>query len=114
MIITRLAPPQRTRLQEIRSQEKPRRLRTGGKLCNSSGGASNQFYYSSNNSNHHDIQLQALESSTGDGGANRNHELRLRTDSDVLAGEFPAGELIPLLHPIDFLADVMLYIVYRE
>ena len=109
MIITRLAPPQRTRPQEIRSQEKPRRLRTGGKLCNSSGRASNQFYYSSNNSNHHDIQLQALESSTGDGGANRNHELRLRTDSDVLA-----GELIPLLHPIDFLADVMLYIVYRE
>ena len=67
---------------------------------------------------HHDSQLQSLESSTGDGGTSHNHELRLRTDSDVLAageflaGEFPAGELISRLHRIDIFADVTLY-VYR-
>ena len=53
--------------------------------------------------NHHDSQLQALESSTGNGGASHNHELMLRTDSDV-----PAGELIRL-HSIDVLADITLY-----
>ena len=72
-------------------------------------GPSTSFTTVETTQNHPGSQLQALESSTGDGRANHNNELGLHADSDVPAGEFPAGELIRL-HPINIFADVTLYV----